>query len=96
MAADTGRSATQRIGETTMMPTSDRDAAAELAQRIKSNRIDPSKEDEADRPPSDRPPAFADALMSEAPASLAPADVNSADWNLIAKALEHYAKCGNG
>lgn len=80
-----------------MTPTSDRDTAAELARRIKSKSIDPSKADEADRPPGDRPPAFADALMSEAPPSgEKSADLNVADWELIRKALEHYATCGNG
>lgn len=80
-----------------MTPTSDRDAAAELARRVKTKSIDPSKADEADRPPSDRPPAFADALMSEAPASIEKsADLNSADWELIRTALEHYATCRNG
>ena len=77
-----------------MTPTSDRDTAGELAQRIKSSRIDPSTEDEAHLPPADKPPAFADALMSEAPASIErQAGLNSADWKLIAKALEHYATC---
>jgi hypothetical protein len=80
-----------------MTPTSDRNPAAELAQRIKTSLIDPSKEDEADRPPSDKPPGYADALMSEAPASIERAvDLNSADWELISKALEHYATCGKG
>lgn len=78
-----------------MTSPSDRDTAAELAQRIKTNQIDPSKVDEAVRPKGDRPPAFADALMSEAPASLQPPDLTSADWVLIGKALEHYATCGN-
>ncbi len=80
-----------------MTPTRDHDTAAELAQRIKNNLIDPSKADEADRPPGDKPPAFADALMSEAPASIErAAALNAADWELIGKALAHYAACGNG
>ncbi len=80
-----------------MTPTSDRDTAAALALRINANRIDPSKEDEAGRPPSDKPPAFAEALMSEAPASVERgAELTSADWELIGKALEHYATCGKG
>ncbi len=80
-----------------MTPTSDRDTAAELAKRIKSNSIDPSTADEAHRPKSDRPPGFADALMSEAPASVEKgADLNPADWGLIRTALEHYATCRNG
>ena len=49
---------------------SDRDTAAELAQRIKSDGVDLSKRDEADRAPGDRPPGYADALMSETPASI--------------------------
>ncbi len=77
-----------------MTPTGDRESAAELARRIKSNSTDPSKADQADRPPSDRPPAFADALMSEAPASVEKsAEMKPADWALIQKALEHYANC---
>ncbi|MEO7038640.1 MAG: hypothetical protein ABI186_01255 [Candidatus Elarobacter sp.] len=80
-----------------MTPTGDGDAAAELAQRIKANRVDPSKDDEADRPASDKPPGFAEALMAEVPASAEPgADLSSADWELIGKALEHYAACGQG
>lgn len=80
-----------------MTPTSDRNTAADLAKRIATKSVDPSKADEADRPASDRPPAFADALMSEAPASVEKAaDLSSADWQLIRKALEHYAGCGNG
>lgn len=80
-----------------MTPTSNRNSAAELAQRIKTSRIDPSKEDEAGRPPADKSPGYADALMSEAPASIERAvDLNSADWELIRKALEHYATCVKG
>jgi hypothetical protein len=79
-----------------MTPTSDRDTASELAQRIKNHLIDPSKEDEADRAPGDKPPAFADALMSEASASIErAAGLNSADWELIVKASDHYAMCGS-
>jgi hypothetical protein len=78
-----------------MMPAGDRDSAAELSQRIQNSLTDPSKEDEADRPPSDRPPAYADALMSEAPASIERAvELTSTNWQLIARALEHYATCG--
>jgi hypothetical protein len=80
-----------------MTPTSDRNSAAELAQRVKTSLIDPSKEDEADRAPADKSPGYADALMSEAPASIHRAvGLNSADWKLIGKALEHYATCGKG
>jgi hypothetical protein len=80
-----------------MAPTSDRNAAAELATRIKASLIDPSKEDEADRPPADKSPGYADALMSEKPASVEHAvDLNGADWELIGKALEHYATCAKG
>ena len=76
-----------------MTTPSDRDTAAELAQRIKSSRIDPSKADEANLPPSDRPPGYAEALMSEKPAP-PEAGLSSADWDLIAKALEQYARSG--
>ena len=80
-----------------MTEASDRDAAAELAQRIKDSLTDPSVEDEAARPPSDRPPAYADALMSEAPTSIADAlDLGPADWKLIGRALDHYAACRTG
>ena len=80
-----------------MTQTTDRNSAAELAQRIKASQIDPSIKDEADRPPADKSPGYADALMSEAPASIERAvDLNSADWELIGKALEHYARCGKG
>ena len=80
-----------------MTTPSDRDAAADLARRIKTNRIDPSQIDEAGRPPSDRPPGFADALMSEKPVSIErAADLGPADWELIDRALYHYASCGDG
>ena len=80
-----------------MTSSSDRDAAAELAQRIEQKMIDPAKVDEAQRPPEDQPPAFADALMSEAeaPAPVGGAHLSQNDWTLISRALEHYAKCGN-
>jgi hypothetical protein len=80
-----------------MAQTAHPGAAAELAGRIKSSRIDPAKADEAGRPPSDRPPAFADALMSEKPASVERgARLTPADWDLIDVALEHYATCRKG
>jgi hypothetical protein len=79
------------------MATTDRDAATELAHRIKANLIDPSKADQADRPASDRPPGFADALMSEKPQSVErAAKLSPADWELIGRALQHYATCGQG
>jgi len=63
-----------------MTPMSDRNAAAELATRIKASLIDPSKEDEADRPPADKSPGDADARVSEKPASIEHAvDFNGAD-----------------
>lgn len=78
------------------MPLSDRDAAAELARRINVSRTDASKEDEAARPPEDRPPGYANLLMSESPASIERAlHLDSADWQLIGRALEHYARCGS-
>jgi hypothetical protein len=82
-----------------MTPTSDRDAAAKLAQRVENATIDPSKKDEADRPSGDKPPGFAAALMSEAvaPSTIArAADLSSADWKLVGRALQHYAICENG
>lgn len=80
-----------------MTPASDREAAADLARRIEASQVDPSKSDEAHRPPSDRPPAYADALMSEQPAPVErAADLNQADWQLIGRALEHYAGCRSG
>jgi hypothetical protein len=79
-----------------LTPSSDRDTAAELARRLKG-LVDPSKADEADRPPGDRPPAFADALMSEPPEYIEQnAELTSADWQLIVKALEHYARPETG
>ena len=77
------------------MPTDKtRDAAAEIAQRIKLGRMDPSKLDEADRAPDDRPPAFAEALMSETPSSIeTTAELTSTDWDVIELALVHYAGC---
>ena len=75
-----------------MATTNVRSAAAELARRIKSSRIDPAQLDEADRPPSDKPPGYAQALMSEKPASIErTARLEPADWDLIEEALEHYA-----
>lgn len=80
-----------------MTPSSDRDAAAELARRLKNALADPSTADEADRPARDRPPGFADALMSERPVSPERgARVTSEDWALIVKTLEHYARSGTG
>lgn len=80
-----------------MTPAGDRNAAAELAQRINDDWVDPSKQDEAGRPPSDKPPGFAEALMSEAPTAVErSADLSAADWALITTALEHYAACGKG
>jgi hypothetical protein len=80
-----------------MTPASDREAAAELAQRIKSSRVDPSKADEAHRPEDDKSPGYADVLMSEETAPIErTADLNDADWQLIGQALEHYAACGRG
>lgn len=80
------------------MPTDKtRDAAAEIARRIKTSRMDPSKIDEADRPPNDRPPAFAEALMSETPISVeSTAKLTSTDWDVIELALVHYATSSDG
>lgn len=78
------------------MQKTDREAAAELARRIEPKLIDPAKVDEAGRPPGDKPPAFADALMSEEPVSVErAANLEKSDWELIGKALEHYAACGD-
>jgi hypothetical protein len=77
---------------------SDRETAAELVERLKRALIDPSKADEADRPPEDQPPKFADVLMSEKTAASIEHDagVTSEDWQLIVKALEHYARSATG
>jgi hypothetical protein len=75
---------------------SEREAAANLAERIEASLVDPSKEDEAHRPAGDRSPGYADVLMSEAATPIERAfDLSSADWELVAKALQHYAGCGN-
>lgn len=79
-----------------MTSASGREAAAELARRIESSRVDPAKADEAHRPASDKPPAYADVLMSEDPAPVErTADLSAKDWELIGEALEHYASCGS-
>jgi hypothetical protein len=73
-----------------------RDAAAEIAQRVKTARMDPSRLDEAGRPLSDRPPAFAEALMAEQPTAIEGlAKLAPVDWDVIELALVHYATCGN-
>jgi hypothetical protein len=76
----------------------DRETAAELAERVKRAHIDPAKMDEVGRPPEDQPPKFADVLMSEKTAAPveADADLTSEDWELIVRALEHYARSGTG
>jgi len=80
-----------------MITSSERDAALNLANRIGAWLVDPAVVDDKDRPPQDRPPAFADILLSQAPASIErAADLMHADWELIAKALEHYANCQGG
>ncbi len=78
-----------------LSPEMERNAAAELAERLEVELIDPSIDrDEFDRPPSDRSPAYAQWLMSKkAPAIERTADLNSADWQLICRALEHYTAC---
>ena len=77
-----------------MNSASDREAAADLARRIEASHVDPSIADEAHRPASDKPPAYADFLMSEEAAPVErTADLNEADWQLIGRALEHYAAC---
>jgi len=79
-----------------MNPASGREAAAELARRIESSRVDPAKADEAHRPPSDKSPSYADVLMSEEPTPVErAADLSETDWELVAKALDHYATCGS-
>jgi len=80
-----------------MITSSERDAAKDLANRIEAWLVDPAVVDDADRPPEDRPPAFADALLSQAPSSIEKAaDLKQGDWELIGKALEHYAACQAG
>ena len=78
-----------------MPQTNDRAGAADLARRL-AHEIDPAKIDESRRPPGDRPPGFADALMSEEPVPADASKLTSADWDLIRKALEHYAACTSG
>ena len=74
------------------MPQNERDAAADLARRIRNRTVDPSREDEAHRPPGDRSPSYADVLMSEAPRVIERSpSLSTDDWKLIAKALEFYA-----
>ncbi|MBV9440499.1 MAG: hypothetical protein JOZ24_10950 [Candidatus Eremiobacteraeota bacterium] len=81
-----------------MTPTSDRDAATELARRIKQEHLDPSQVDEVNRPAEDRPPGYADVLMAEGNPvpKKETRGIGSADWTLIHQALEHYASCGRG
>ncbi len=50
-----------------MTPSSDRDAAAELAERIREPIVDPSKETKPEAAAAISRRAIADALMSEAP-----------------------------
>jgi len=79
-----------------MTPASGREAAAELARRIQSSRVDPAKADEAHRPASDKSPWYADLLMSEEPMPVErAANLSETDWKLIAEALQHYASCGS-
>lgn len=80
------------------MTQSDRETAAALAQRLKSALTDPSKMDEAGRPPEDQPPKFANILMSEKTGVSIEEDarVTPGEWQLILKALEHYARSATG
>jgi len=74
------------------MQTSDRDAAVDLRKRIGQFLADPSQVDEAGRPKDDRSPGYANALMSEDPQSIEKAaHITRDDWELIRKALAHYA-----
>lgn len=78
-----------------MRTTDERNAAAELARRIEPKLVEPAEVDEAKRPPEDRPPGFITEVFSQAPASVEKAaELTHADWDLISKALEHYAQCG--
>ncbi len=82
--------------ESGMTTNNTRDAALEIAQRLKAARIDPSQIDEADRPASDRPPGFAEALMSTRPTAVETnASLTPADWDVIERALSHYADCNS-
>jgi hypothetical protein len=73
---------------------SERDSASELAQRIEVRLIEPTDVDEADRPAEDRSPGFANAILSEPAGDVEKtADVTPPDWELIVKALRHYAGC---
>jgi hypothetical protein len=78
-----------------MTQPTDRETAAELAQRLKSEPIDTSMADQAHRPPSDKPPGYADRLMAEMPArERRGSSLNADDWDMVIKALEHYTTCG--
>jgi hypothetical protein len=78
------------------MHTTDRTAAARLAQRIERSMVDPTEIDEADRAPGDRSPGYANALISDAPSSVeSTADLTHGDWAIIHRALEHYAGCNS-
>jgi hypothetical protein len=80
-----------------MNTSSERDSASELANRIESWLVDPVLVDEQDRPPEDRPPQFINKIHSLAPASIEKAaDLTHGDWELIARALQHYANCQKG
>ena len=76
---------------------SERDSASELARRIEVRLIEPTDVDEAGRPEGDKSPGFANAILTEAPASVEKAaDLDQPEWELIVKALQHYANCRRG
>ena len=80
-----------------MNRTAERNAATQLAKRIEVRLVDPSKIDEAKRPPEDQPPGFVDTIFSQETNSVEQsADLSHEDWDLISRALEHYAGCQSG
>jgi hypothetical protein len=80
-----------------MTQANDRDVAADLAQRIESSLIDPSRDDESTRQPGDRPPRFAKVLMDDpVPPPERAINLKPNDWELIARALRHFARCEAG
>lgn len=76
-----------------MTQANDRDAAADLAQRIERSLIDPITDDDSTRPPGDQPPRFAKILMDDpVPPPEGAINLQPDDWELIARALRQYAR----
>jgi len=82
--------------ECIMAKTTEHDAAAGLAKQIEALLTENAKLDQEKYPPDERPPAFVDAVMPDKPVKFEQAaDLDLGDWELISKALEHYAACSN-